>query len=104
VVLTSHALYGEGTAKARAWRDDMPGYVWTQGWLVMLARLGNYLRRHRSGAKRQALKSLRDHVGKRIAMTDYPAFRELGYDCGSGPTESLCGTLTKLEGFRDAMG
>jgi len=52
----------------------------------------------------QALKSLRDYVGKRIAMTDYPAFRELGYDCGSGPTESLCGTLTKLEGFRDAMG
>lgn len=104
VVLTSHALYGEGTAKARAWRDDMLGYVWTQGSLVMLARLGNYLRRHRSGAKRQALKSLRDYVGKRIAMTDYPAFRELGYDCGSGPTESLCGTLTKLEGFRDAMG
>lgn len=32
--------------------------------------------------------------GKRIVLTDYPAFREQGYDCGSRPTESLCGTLT----------
>ena len=24
----------------------------------------------------------------------YPRFREQGYDCGSGPTESQCGTLT----------
>jgi hypothetical protein len=32
-------------------------------------------------------------------MTDYPAFCRLGYDCGSGPTESLCGTLAnRLKG------
>jgi len=38
-------------------------------------------------------------VGKRVAMTDYPTFRRLGYDCGSGPTESLCGRLTdRLKG------
>jgi len=99
VVLTSHALYGEGSGKAQAWRDDMLGYVWMQGSLVMLDKLGNYLRRHRSGPKRKALESLREYVGKRISMTDYPAFRELGYDCGSGPTESLCGTLTdRLKG------
>jgi len=34
-----------------------------------------------------------------VLMTDYPAFRKRGYDCGSGPTESLCGTLTdRLKG------
>ncbi len=99
VVLTSHALYGEGTVKAQAWRDDMLGYVWTQGSLAMLDKLGNYLRRHRSGPKRKVLESLREYLGKRVSMTDYPAFRELGYDCGSGPTESLCGTLTnRLKG------
>ena len=27
-------------------------------------------------------------------MTDYPAFRELGHDRGSGPAESMCDTLT----------
>jgi hypothetical protein len=63
------------------------------------AEIARCLGRHRSGPKRQALESLRDYVGKRVAMTDYPTFRKLGYDCGSGPTESLCGRLTnRLKG------
>jgi len=95
VIAASYALYGEGTRKAVSWREDMMGCVWQQGSLVMLDRLGRYLRRHRSGPKRAALESLRAYVGKRVSMTDYPSFRALGYDCGSGPTESLCGTLTK---------
>ena len=36
-------------------------------------------------------------------QTGYPTFRQLGYNCGSGPTESLCGTLTdrlKRSGMR----
>ncbi|MHC4609823.1 MAG: hypothetical protein ACYS7M_05695 [Planctomycetota bacterium] len=99
VIQTSHVLYGEGTKKAESWREDMMDCVWQQGSLVMLDRLGPYLRRHRSGPKREALASLRDYVGKRIAMTDYPTFRAMGYDCGSGPTESLCGALTdRLKG------
>jgi len=99
VIAASHVLYGEGTKKARAWREDMMGAVWQQGSLVMLDRLGRYLRRHRRGPKREALASLRQYVGKRVAMTDYPTFRALGYDCGSGPTESLCGALTdRLKG------
>jgi len=99
VVQTSQMLYGEGTQKATQWREKMMGHVWEQGSLVMLDRLGSYLRRHGSGPKRQALESLRDYVGKRVAMTDYPTFRQLGYDCGSGPTESLCGRLTdRLKG------
>ena len=99
VIEASYVLYGERTKKAEAWREDMMGCVWEQGSLVMLHRLGPYLRRHRSGPKREALESLRAYVGKRVSMTDYPAFRALGYDCGSGPTESLCGTLTdRLKG------
>jgi len=32
-------------------------------------------------------------------MTDYPTFRQSGYDCGPGPTESQCGRLTdRLKG------
>jgi hypothetical protein len=99
VIEASHVLYGEGTKKAQDWREDMMGYAWQQGSLVMLDRLGAYLRRHRSGPKQEALASLRDYVRKRVAMTDYPTFRQLGYDCGSGPTESVCGTLTgRLKG------
>ena len=99
VISTSHVLYGEGSRKARDWVEEMMGVVWQQGSLVLLHRLGPYLRRHRSGPKHEALTSLREYVGKRIDMTDYPAFRELGYDCGSGPTESQCGRLTdRLKG------
>lgn len=99
VLKTSQGLYGKGTKKAENWREDLMGCVWEQGSLVMLHRLDPYLRRHHGGAKREALESLRDYVGKRVAMTDYPTFRALGYDCGSGPTESLCGTLTdRLKG------
>lgn len=95
VIRTSYVLYGEGTAKARTWREDMMSCVWEQGSLVMLDRLGNYQRHHRSGPKAEALRSLRQYVGNRIHMTDYPTYRQKGYECGSGPTESFCGTLTK---------
>lgn len=99
VIEASHVLYGEGTAKALAWREEMLGYVWNQGSLVLLDHLGNYMRVHRSGPKAEALRSLREYVAKRVEMTDYPTFRQMGYDCGSGPTESFCGTLTlRLKG------
>jgi len=98
VVQTGGILYGPGTQKAQAWCQEMTGVVWEQGSLALLHRLDPYLRRHR-GAKREALESLRQYVGKRVSMTDYPAFRKRGYDCGSGPTESQCGTLTdRLKG------
>ena len=105
VVEASHVLYREGTNKAVPWREEMMGHVWEHGSLVMLDRLGSYLRRHRTGPKQEALESLRDYVGKRVAMTDYPTFRQRGYDCGSGPTESQCGTRTaRLKRTRQEVG
>jgi hypothetical protein len=95
VTLAAQALYGEGTAKARNWREEMMGYVWNQGSLVMLDHLANYIRTYRSGPKAEALRALRQYVAKRVNMTDYPSYRQIGYDCGSGPTESFCGTLTR---------
>ena len=99
VIAASGVLYEEGSKQAREWVEDMMGYVWQQGSLVMLDRLRPYLQRHRRGTKHQTLRSLRDYVAKRVDMTDYPTFRQLGYDCGSGPTESACGRLTaRLKG------
>jgi hypothetical protein len=99
VVAASHVLYGEGTKQAASWQTTMLECVWEQGSLVLLDRLGRSLSQQKTGEKREALRSLRQYVAKRVAMTDYPTFRALGYDCGSGPTESLCGTLTdRLKG------
>jgi hypothetical protein len=59
----------------------------------MLHRLGPYERRH-TGENREAFEALRQYVQPRTSMTDYPRFVARGYDCGSGPTESQCGTTT----------
>jgi len=99
VVKTSYVLSEQGSPQAEHWREEMRGCVGEQGSRVLLERLGSYLRRHRTGPKREALESLRDFLRKRVAMTDYPTFRQLGYDGGSGPTESLGGRLTdRLKG------
>ena len=95
VTETGHKLFGEGTVESVAWRDEITGVAWNQGSLVMLDRLGDLLKTLRSATKRQSLKSLRKYVGSRVDMTDYPSFRAKGYDCGSGPTESVCGRLTQ---------
>jgi hypothetical protein len=93
VVETSHAVYGEDSPKAKDWQMKMLDAAWEQGSLVMLHRLAPYVRRH-TQQRREALESLRGYVEPRISKTDYPSFRQQGYDCGSGPTESQCGTLT----------
>jgi len=93
VVEAAHEVYGEQSQRGDAFRDTMLDAAWQQGSLVMLHKLSNYERRHK-GLKREALRKLREYVEPRIAMTDYPTFRAAGYDCGSGPTESQCGTLT----------
>ena len=93
VVETSYAVYGEASPKAQDWQRKMLDAAWEQGSLVMLRRLSPYVRRH-TGQCRESLESLRGYVEPRISKTDYPSFRADGYDCGSDPTESQCGTLS----------
>lgn len=93
VVEAGHRVYGETNPKAADWQKMMLDAAWEQGSLVMLHRLANYERRH-TGENREILAGLRAYVEPRTSMTDYPRFVEQGYDCGSGPTESQCGTTT----------
>ena len=95
VISTSHLLYGEGSEEAVSWRKEMMTIVWEQGSLVFLNRLSDQYKTLRSKTKRDAVKALQKFVAARVEMTDYPAFRAKGYDCGSGPTESFCGCLTR---------
>ena len=91
----SYVLFGEGSKEALAWKEQMMEVAKNQGSLVMLDRLAECLKNLTDDDKRQELDNLREYIGKRIAMTDYPYFLDLGYDIGSGPTESFCGCLTK---------
>jgi len=99
LIKTGQDLFGEGTAAATAWKDKMVTVGLEQGSLVLLDRLGECLATTAEVEKQQALNAVRDYIAKRVAMTDYPAFVEQGYDIGSGPTESFCGCLTsRLKG------
>jgi len=91
----SYVLFGEGSKEALAWKEEMMDVAKNQGSLVMLDRLAECLKNLRDDDKRQELDNLREYISKRIAMTDYPYFLALGYDIGSGPTESFCGCLTR---------
>ncbi len=95
VTEASHVLFGEGNQEALAWKENMMNVAKNQGSLVMLDRLGECLAELKENEKQQELENLREYIGKRIAMTDYPYFLTMGYDIGSGPTESFCGCLTK---------
>lgn len=95
LIKTGQELFGEGTAAATAWKDKMVTVGLEQGALVLLDRLGDCLDKTTEAQKQQALNAVRDYIAKRVAMTDYPAFVQQGYDIGSGPTESVCGGLTK---------
>jgi len=95
VTQASYVLFGEGSKEALDWKEKMMGVVKNQGSLVMLDCLGQCLEELPDDAKRKELENLREYIGKRIAMTDYPYFLDMGYDIGSGPTESFCGCLTK---------
>jgi hypothetical protein len=57
VVKASPALYEEGDPRAPHWQEEMMGCVWEQGSLVLLDRLGSYLRRHRTGPKARGVGS-----------------------------------------------
>jgi len=99
LIKTGQELFGEGTAAATAWKDKMVTVGLEQGSLVLLDRLGDCLDKTTEAQKQQALNAVRDYIAKRVAMTDYPAFVQQGYDIGSGPTESFCGCLTnRLKG------
>lgn len=99
VIVAGQSLYGPGSEASVQWRKAITGCLVEQGPLAVLDRLGGDLKAIRSPRKRQALQGLRQYIGKRVDMLDYPAFRAKGYDIGSGPTESFCKTLTsRLKG------
>jgi len=91
----SHALFGEGSSEAVSWKIKMMETVKTQGSLVLLDRLGEFVTDDPNDRGQEALQDLREYLAKRISMTDYPTFLGKGYDIGSGPTESFCKSLTK---------
>lgn len=99
VILASYRVFGEGTPRAQAWREEMMGVVMEQGPVALLEEVGQCRRSVRSEGKRRALADLQTYVGDRVEMLHYGQFKARGFEIGSGPTEAFCKTLTaRLKG------
>lgn len=95
LTLASQVLYGQGSKESVVWKEEMKKVGLENGSLVLLDRLKSCYDGLKEPEHREAIEELRNYIAHRIAMTDYPAFLDKGYDIGSGPTESFCKSLTK---------
>jgi hypothetical protein len=97
VAAAAQGGFGEGTPEAAAWRTRVLDVALQVDVDAVLDEITQ--QRLRARAKREALRRLRNYVGERVGMMDYATCRAKGWDIGSGPTESLCKTMTaRLKG------
>ena len=91
--------FGAGSRETMAWIEAASKAASEEGVAGLLVKIHETLRSLRSSVKREAFKKLEQYVANHAEMMDYPRYRASGFDIGSGPTESLCRTLTaRLKG------
>lgn len=96
--------YGAGSAGAWHWSDKAKEVLYKKGGAALLA----YLRRQHVPQDapeevRESWRRLQGYFEANEHRTDYPRYRERGWDIGSGPTESGCkmlGARLKASGMR----
>lgn len=88
-------VFGESDAAGQAWADQVLQCLshesFDSAWEVLLSTRS----RLRSAVKRKAMDQLMQYLGSRRETVNYPAFRAAGLDIGSGPTESMCKSLSR---------
>ncbi len=99
VAAAAKVCFGEGTAAAAAWREQVLHTALHAGPDEVLDEIARQRQQIRAPAKREALRRLRAYVGERVTMMGYPTCRAKGWDIGSGPTEAQCKAMTaRLKG------
>jgi hypothetical protein len=92
---TRRTVFGEEDADGNAWADRLLGAVsygtWDGAWELLVQTRS----RVRSPIKRKSLDDLMRYLIERREKVDYASFRAAGYDVGSGPTESMCKSLSR---------
>jgi hypothetical protein len=99
------AVFGEGSAGAKAWAEARKEELWQGNAGEVLRAVGRELARVRSPAKRPALVELRTHPANNRGRVNYPRCRALGLPYGSGQVEAQCkglvGAWRKQAGMRN---
>jgi len=82
---TALGLCGEGSPRGHAWAKRMRDVLWNQGGAGLVASLKRSPYR-----RRKPVKDLARYVRRNAHRMDYPRWRRMGLEMGSGPVESAC--------------
>ena len=94
------SVFGEESPDGKTWADDLMHVFKHQGYATAWEKIIQWRAALRGKRKRVAADRLLKFVSTRKEMIRYPAFREHGWQIGSGPTESQCKLCTKrLKGY-----
>jgi hypothetical protein len=89
------AVFGEESEEGRAWAEGLMHVFKHEGYGTAWERLLQWRGQLGRSRKRKAADRLLNYASAREEMIRYPAFRERGWQIGSGPTESQCKLCTK---------
>ena len=92
---TRRTVFGEENAQGSEWADRLLGNISSGGWDGAWELLVQTRSRSRSKVRRKSLDDLMQYLLERREKVDYASFRAAGYDVGSGPTESMCKSLSR---------
>jgi hypothetical protein len=89
------AVFGESSPDGLAWAglvlEQLVSRPFDEAWQTLVKTRAPL----RARGKRRALDELMRYLGQRREKVDYPRFRAAGLDIGSGPTESMCKSLSR---------
>jgi hypothetical protein len=88
-------VFGEENAQGDEWAVRLLGDIASGGWDRAWELLVQTRSRTRSKVRRKSLDDLMRYLVERREKVDYASFRAAGYDVGSGPTESMCKSLSR---------
>jgi hypothetical protein len=88
-------VFGEQNAEGDQWAERLLGNLSEESFEQWWQELVRTRSRVRSPAKRKALDDLMRYLIERREKVDYASFRAAGFDVGSGPTESMCKSLSR---------
>jgi hypothetical protein len=92
---TRRTVFGEENGEGNQWVDRLLHDLCNGGWDDAWEMLVQTRSRLRSRVKRKSLDDLMGYLIERREKVDYASFRAAGYDIGSGPTESMCKSLSR---------
>ena len=88
-------VFGEKSESGKTWVDRLLHLVRHEGYEAFWSKLVETRTGVRSPSKRSALDDLMHYVAEKKSMIIYPRCDQMGWDVGSGSTESMCNALTR---------